>query len=167
MIYYSVGTPIGNLNQKDQRYIHRQNQLFSIDTQAFSIWIDFLHGADIDAVYLRLQADILKDTFDNIVNTLVDTEMLIAQTQLKYARCLRQGYGVGVVASSGECAIFCGSSFSVSYRAFVFWSYCNGGSTVEGIVSRIRSQMKIDYRYQHAFDSINELLRRNLILIVD
>lgn len=167
MLYYSVGTPIGKLNEGNQRYIYRENQLFSISKEAFEIWIKFLHGADTIAIYNCLRAPNLKDTFEAYIESLVNTEMLVREEYLKQAKCLRQGYGIGLTAPSGECAVFNDSPQSISYRAFVFWSYCDGNTSVEDIMSRIQSQTGIRYQFSQSIRSIRELLKKNLIVIVN
>ena len=167
MIYYSVGTPIGKLNDNAQRYVYRQSQLFSMSVDAFSIWTRFLHGADVDAAYDRFKGKIEREAYQQIVNALIDTEMLLSEEQLKHAYCLRQGYGIGIGASTGESAIFCGSVCHVSYRAFLFWTYCDGQTTVENILLNIHSQTETVFSYQHAVSDIQELINRSLILIVN
>ena len=164
MTYFSVGTPIGKLNDNAQRYIHRHNQLFSMSVEAFSIWTRFLHGASVDAAY---DPKTERDVYQQIVNALIDTEMLLSEAQLKHAYCLRQGYGIGVGASTGESAIFCGSVCHVSYRAFLFWTYCDGQTSVANILSNIHSQTRTSFSYPHAVSAIQELIYRNLILIVN
>lgn len=165
MVYYSIGTPIGRLGDTDEESFFRDGKLLSLNKPSFIVWCDFLHGAEIQDVISKRKQVI--PHVSEIVLSLIDTEMIVSETALGEVICQRNGYGIGHEADNTACSIFNDSVKSVSYGAFLLWTFCDGKESVNEILGKIRDQYSLTYSADRLLSCIHELLHQNLIVLVN
>lgn len=168
MKYYSIGAPIGALNEGHERYFYYEEQLLSMNAASFRIWTTFLHGAELDSVSFpcKLEESIDSVQREVLFNALVEAKLLTSVRDLLTHYPQRHGYGVGFNRKTNTCAIMLNESVHVSYPAFLFWSFCDGRTSCSDIVTKIQKIAAVQFAESHVYSAIDELLNNNLVVFI-
>lgn len=156
MKYYAIGTPIGILNEREERYFYLENELLNINRSAFCIWAQYLRGAEERSG---------NEDDGQIVKALVEAGMLVSTQELLNHMPQRQGCGLGLSVKTEQCTILMGRKVTVSYPAYLFWTFCNGGVSCAEIMEKV-NDMKLAFTREYALSTIDELLQHGLITFV-
>ncbi len=167
MKYYAIGTPIGILNDDNERYFIRSGKLLSMGRRQYNVWIKFLHGEETSTVYNKIQAEFSINDYSLVLNSLIDTEMLVAEQALISSVCGKNGIGVGFNPNTSKCTILLDKPFEVTYPAYLFWTYTDAVSSAADIATRISIETGTPFQSKHTLNAIIELLKSGLIQLVD
>lgn len=165
-MYYSIGTPLGMMDQSGEYSFSRDGEIYKIERKAFRIWTFFLHGMELkDAIRLSVQKGIAEaDEAETLVNQLSGIEMIVSESGLLEHKPARQGQGIGYNPSSDNASIFLNKKIQVNYGDFLLWCYCDGKSTLSEVINKVEERFFITLKRSNVFSIINELLKNNLLV---
>ncbi len=169
MKYYSIGVPIGALNEQPERYFYVDRKLYHMNRDAYKVWRQFLFGSTRERVLQKksLTQELGEDGVTQYISALQEAEMIVNQETLWHRIPQRQGIGIGVDPKTHTSRMLLNGELSSRQLSYLIWVYSDGKTPLDAVIHRLPEELSQIITDQQVFSAVDELLVKNALIFTD